>query len=215
VAIWQLAGHFPKEIRMKQTFLTLRYLVSTLAVSLAFSLVCLAQQTSGAKPAEVTMNKSAASDHVAMMIADWTRARDYTKEYLDAMPEDGLSFKPSPDIRSFAEQMLHLANANYMFAATATGGANPMQGKNMEKMEEYKTKAALTKAVLDSYDYVITSIKGMDAKKGEEGIKLFNRYDSTRMGTIHKAFEHQTHHRGQTTIYLRLKGVKPPAEKLF
>jgi uncharacterized damage-inducible protein DinB len=30
-----------------------------------------------------------------------------------------------------------------------------------------------------------------------------------------KAFEHQTHHRGQTTVYLRLKGVKPPDEMLF
>lgn len=32
---------------------------------------------------------------------------------------------------------------------------------------------------------------------------------------IGKAFEHQTHHRGQTTVYLRLKGITPPAEKLF
>jgi uncharacterized damage-inducible protein DinB len=32
---------------------------------------------------------------------------------------------------------------------------------------------------------------------------------------LSKGFEHQTHHRGQTTIYLRLKGVKPPQEKLF
>lgn len=199
---------------MKQKFVALRYLVSTLAVSLAFSLVCLAQQASGARPADTAMTKSASPDHLAMMVADWTRARDYTKEYLDAMPEDGMSFKPSPDIRSFAEQMLHLANANYAFASAATGAANPMQGKQLEKMEEYKTKAALTKTVTDSYDFVITSIKGLDTKKADEGIKLFGR-DTSRMGALHKAFEHQTHHRGQTTIYLRLKGVKPPAEKLF
>nr|WP_324497299.1 DinB family protein [Haliscomenobacter sp.] len=30
-----------------------------------------------------------------------------------------------------------------------------------------------------------------------------------------KAFEYQTHHRGQTTIYIRLLGIKPPNEKLF
>jgi len=28
-------------------------------------------------------------------------------------------------------------------------------------------------------------------------------------------FMHQTHHRGQCTVYLRLVGVHPPAEKLF
>ena len=41
------------------------------------------------------------------------------------------------------------------------------------------------------------------------------RFDATRGSALDKAFEHQTHHRGQTTIYLRLKNVKPPAEKLF
>jgi uncharacterized damage-inducible protein DinB len=30
-----------------------------------------------------------------------------------------------------------------------------------------------------------------------------------------KTFEHQTHHRGQTTIYIRLLGIRPPQEKLF
>ncbi len=198
---------------MKQGFIALRYLVSSIAITSALFLVCVAQQASGG--AGQTAAKSAPVDHTAMMVADWTRAKDYTKEYLDAMPEDGLGLKPTPDIRSFAEQLLHLANANYLFASTAADIANPYQGKNMEKMEEFKTKAALTKIVMESYDFVIAAIKGMDAKKMNEPVKLFGRFDATRGVALNKAFEHQTHHRGQTTIYLRLKGVKPPAEKLF
>ncbi|HWY33985.1 MAG TPA: hypothetical protein VNX68_05020, partial [Nitrosopumilaceae archaeon] len=46
------------------------------------------------------------------MVVEWQRAKTYTKAYLDAMPEDGYGFKPTPDIRSFAQQMLHLADAN-------------------------------------------------------------------------------------------------------
>jgi uncharacterized damage-inducible protein DinB len=130
------------------------------------------------------------------------------------MPEAGTQFKPVPDIRSFAEQMLHLANANYMFAATASGKANPNQGKSLEKMEALKTKAALTKAVMDSYDFVISTLQGSTEAQLAEKIKLFNQEMSREMGYA-KAFEHQTHHRGQTTIYLRLQGVKPPAEKLM
>ena len=42
------------------------------------------------------------------MVADWQRAKEFTKEYLDAMPEDGTSYKPNADVRSFAEQMLHM-----------------------------------------------------------------------------------------------------------
>ena len=43
------------------------------------------------------------------MIVDWERAKAYTKEYLDAMPEEGINFKPTQDIRSLAEQMLHMS----------------------------------------------------------------------------------------------------------
>ena len=36
-----------------------------------------------------------------------------------------------------------------------------------------------------------------------------------RLAWLLKAFEHQTHHRGQCTIYIRLLGIRPPGEKLF
>jgi uncharacterized damage-inducible protein DinB len=204
---------------MKQGIIALRYLLSACAVSAALSLVCFAQQVSGAAAQPVaTVSRIAPADPIAALVADWTRAKDYTKEYLEAMPEEGVNFKPTPEIRSFAEQMLHLATANFTFSSTAAGIANPynpQEGKNLEKMDEFKTKAALTKIVMESYDFAINAIKGMDPKKMDEPIKFFGRFDTTRGGALSKGFEHQTHHRGQTTIYLRLKGVKPPAEKLF
>lgn len=195
---------------MKRTMIALRYLVSTIALSAAFSLVCLAQQSSGTPAA-----KGPAMDHISMMVADWTRAKEYTKEYLDAMPEDGTNFKPTPEVRSFSGQFLHLANANFAFGNAATGAANPYQGKNLETMTEYQNKAGLSKIVMESYDYVINAVKAMDPKKMGESVKLFGRFDATRGVALAKGFEHQTHHRGQTTIYLRMKGVKPPNEKLF
>lgn len=197
---------------MKQQLIALRYLVSSLAISVALGLVCFAQTaatSSQAKPAAM----NAQNDHVTMMVADWTRARDYTKEYMDAMPAEGYSFKPTPEVRSFAEQFLHLANANYLFASSATGLASTNK-VNLEKTESMKTKAEATKAVMDSYDFVIMAIKGADMKKFGESIKLFGQ-DVSRGVALAKAFEHQTHHRAQTTIYLRLKGVTPPGEKLF
>lgn len=190
----------------------LQYWVSAFALSCAFSLVGFAQTTAGTV-APAMAAKSATPDHIAMMVADWTRARDYTKEYLDAMPEDGFGFKPSPDIRSFAEQFLHLANANYAFASAATGMASTNK-VNLEKAADMQTKAAATKAVMESYEFVIKAVQGADPKALGEAVKVFGR-DTTRGGALSKAFEHQTHHRAQTTIYLRLKGVKPPPEKLF
>ncbi|MGM9507104.1 DinB family protein [Larkinella sp. GY13] len=151
---------------------------------------------------------------VAQMTTEWQRAKEFTKEYLDAMPEDGMGYKPTPEIRSFAEQMLHLTAANYNFTAAATGKANPMQGKKLEAMDELKTKAALTKAVMESYDFVLNGIKGLSDAQLAENVKMGAR-EMSRETVFAKAFEHQTHHRGQATIYIRMKGIKPPNEKLF
>jgi len=147
------------------------------------------------------------------MVAEWQRAKAYTKQYLDAMPEDGYAFKPTPEIRSFAQQMLHLADGSYLLVSIGLGKPNPL-GKESAEKTVAQTKDAVTKAVMDSYDWVITTLQGMTPAQMQETVKFANQ-DITRSGMFGKAFEHQTHHRGQTTIYLRLKGVTPPAEKLF
>jgi uncharacterized damage-inducible protein DinB len=136
------------------------------------------------------------------------------KEYIDAMPEDGMGFKPTPEVRSFAEQYLHIANANFMFGARLSGAANPYQGKDLEKTDEFKSKAALTKVVMESYDFIISQAKAMNEAKLNERVTVFNISMPRHVG-LAKALEHQAHHRGQTTIYLRLKGVQPPSEGLF
>lgn len=146
-------------------------------------------------------------------IAEWTRAKAYTKTYLDAMPADGYALKPTPEIRSFAQQMLHLAADNYVFGAGAAGKTAPAELTDAEK-KVAPTKEATTKAVLDSYDYVINAIQAIPANELNKEVSFFNMKSTTAL-LLAKGFEHQTHHRGQTTVYLRLKGVKPPEEMLF
>ncbi|MDB5109723.1 MAG: DinB family protein [Mucilaginibacter sp.] len=146
-------------------------------------------------------------------ITEWQRAKAYTKKYLDAMPDDGYTFKATPEIRTFAGQMLHIADANYYFASVASGKASPL-GKTSAEKTVAQTKEATTKAVMDSYDFAISAIESVPPDQMQqiataEGMKV------TKAQLLAKAFEHQTHHRGQTTIYLRLKGVTPPGEMLF
>jgi uncharacterized damage-inducible protein DinB len=154
----------------------------------------------------------------SQLVVEWQRAKIYTKAYLDAMPEDGYGFKPTPEIRSFGQQMLHLAAANYLFGSVASDKANPaaetlpVHEKPEKKLPQ--TKEETTKAVMDSYDWIISCLQGMTAAQMQETIK-FAKTEITRSGLYGKAFEHQTHHRGQTTIYLRLKGVTPRGEELF
>jgi uncharacterized damage-inducible protein DinB len=147
------------------------------------------------------------------IIAEWTRAKAYTKTYLDAMPADGYAFKATPEVKSFAQQMLHLAAENYLFGAGATGKTAATDLTDAEK-KVTPTKEATTKAVLDSYDYVIAAIKTIPVADMNKEVTFYNQ-KSTAALLLLKGFEHQTHHRGQTTVYLRLKGVTPPQEMLF
>jgi uncharacterized damage-inducible protein DinB len=161
--------------------------------------------------------KAAADDKRPPIIketeSNWKRARKWTLEYIDAMPENAMGFKPTPEIRSFAEQMLHLAYWNCAMAEFLGGKVNPY-GKTQETLEQrddMKTKAALRKVVEESYDNLLAVVAGLDEAKMLEQVPYFNT-KRTRLTVFAGALDHQAHHRGQTTIYLRLKGLTPPPE---
>ncbi len=162
----------------------------------------------------MAMANSYAQCSIEEMVKDWERAKAYTKEYLDAMPESGYSLKPTPEMRSFADQMLHLTDANYGFTAMASGVKSPVGFGESEKTTD-KSKANVTKLVLAGYDFAISAIKQMTPAQLAETTKLFDKFEMTKAMVIAKAFEHQTHHRGQTTVYIRLAKGTPPQEKLF
>jgi uncharacterized damage-inducible protein DinB len=151
---------------------------------------------------------------IAELVKEWERSKAYTKEYLDAMPETGYALKPTPEMRSFAEQNLHLADANYGLASAALAIKSPFELGIWEKTAD-KSKANVTKIVLASYDFVIGQIKKLSDTQLDEPVKMLGSFDMSKRIALAKAFEHQAHHRGQTTVYLRLAGVKPPQEKLF
>lgn len=155
-----------------------------------------------------------AQNAVDAYVKEWERAKVYTQEYLDAMPESGFALKPTPEMRSFADQMCHLADGNYGFISSVTGEKSPIGMGGLEKSTD-KSKATVTKEVLASYDFVINNIKKLTPAQLEENVKIFGRFEMTKGTAIGKCFEHQTHHRGQTTVYIRMAGVKPPQEKLF
>ena len=148
------------------------------------------------------------------LVKEWQRAKLYTLEYLDAMPKDRYGFKAQDSIRSFAQQMLHLAQDIVIMVSLGTGKERIWLGQILEARPSAQSADSVKYFVTAGYDYGIDAIQNMDASKFEEKVKSRN-FEETRFAWLLKAFEHQTHHRGQTTIYIRLLGIKPPPEKLF
>ena len=155
------------------------------------------------------------ADIKAQMVADWERAKAYTLEYLNTMPADKYTFKPVDSVRSFAQHMLHLAQFNCSIMSIATDlKMPPWVSSDPQHRSTPQTKDSVLYYVTDSYDFCINAVRSSDTatwgeKKKAHGLEL------TRFALMNKAFEHQTHHRGQTTVYIRLEGIKPPEERLY
>src|SRR5664279_982259 len=100
------------------------------------------------------------------MIKDWERAKAYTVDYLNTMPADKYSFKADDSIRSFAQQMLHLSQANYFLMSGATDEQLPsFVMSDMEHSSTAQKKDSVMYYVTASYDFCINAVKNSDVKK--------------------------------------------------
>lgn len=156
------------------------------------------------------------------LLRDWQRAKGYTQEYLNAMPAEKYNFRPVDGVRSFAEQMLHFAKANAGMAFIGTGlrsvDSKVFVHPNFGESSTSQGKDSVAYYVATSYDIMIDAIKNIDFSRLAEEVSWDlpgGRRTATRLGWLSKAFEHQTHHRGQCTVYFRLVGIRPPNEMLW
>ena len=126
-------------------------------------------------------------------------------------PEDKYDFKPNPTQRSFAEQLLHAAGANYFFI-NPVKGVKPPTGD--PKRADYATKAAVVEYVKKSFADGAALIKS----KGDGGMNdLFvdpfanqqARFSDGAWGLI----EHSGEHYGQLVVYYRVAGLVPPESR--
>jgi uncharacterized damage-inducible protein DinB len=127
-------------------------------------------------------------------------------------PEDKYDFKPTPAQRSFAEQLLHAANANYFFTDPATG--KKMPAEEDPKRADYKTKADVVAFVKKSFAEGAAAIKA----KGDKGMSdlLIDPFAHQQVRVLDMAYgfiEHSGEHYGQLVVYYRLSGLVPPESR--
>ena len=126
-------------------------------------------------------------------------------------PEDKYDFKPTPVQRSFAEQLLHAAGANYFFINPVKGVAVPVGDP---KRSDYKTKAEIVAFVKQSFADGAALIKS----KGDSGLNdLWVDPFSNRQARFFEGawgfMEHSGEHYGQLVLYYRLSGLVPPESR--
>ncbi|MFN7118471.1 MAG: DinB family protein [Saprospiraceae bacterium] len=130
---------------------------------------------------------------------------EYTLEVAELMPEVHYDYKPTPEEMSFREQLLHLiGNVNWLTS-------DYLGGKKLDKDLKKKdyNKAEIINILKEGYALAADALANFKPDQLEEPVKFFAG-PMTKRQILTLLNDHQTHHRAQMLVYLRLNGVKPP-----
>jgi len=142
----------------------------------------------------------------------WERASNITMEYARTMPTDKYDFRPTEDVRTFSEQMLHVAGSLAYFGNLIKPSQPPIS--DFEPAD--KSKQEVLSIMEQMFDYMEGIIRGMSEETLAEAVEIFGGAATvTKAEVAIIARDHMTHHRGQTTTYLRLNGMQPPRYVAF
>jgi uncharacterized damage-inducible protein DinB len=140
-------------------------------------------------------------------------------EVAEAMPEDKFNFSPQSlnipgadykGVRTFAEQLKHVAASNYYIWSPITGDKlrdDLNDGKGPENM---KAKGDIIKFLKDSF---ALGHKAAATLTTENILQTAENSKSTRLRLATFAVAHAFDHYGQMVEYLRMNGIVPPASR--
>lgn len=150
----------------------------------------------------------------AALIAIVENHKGAVLRYIDAAPDSMLGFRPTPGVRTFAQQIEHAAGSDAFIAHLAiTGSAKgiPAMGDTAVYLHD---KAALKKYAAAAMDHTIAMLRGVsDAAMDENIVQFGNKV--TRGRALMELLDHFPWTLGQTVPYLRLNGVTPPEYSPF
>ena len=136
----------------------------------------------------------------------------------EAMPVEKYGFAPSSGsmpgakfngVRTFAQEVTHIASANFYFASVVSGTKPDVDMKAIGAMT---SKADCLKALAASFAFAhkaigtITTANAFESIQGVDGLH-------TRVEVAAFISAHGFDHYGQMVEYLRMNGIAPPGSK--
>jgi uncharacterized damage-inducible protein DinB len=153
------------------------------------------------------------------VIEAWiTNTETHIVPLAEAMPDDKYSFAPTSgefkDVRTFAEQLKHLAANNYSAAAKILGEKPTADQANEKGPDSVRTKTEIVEYVKGSFAALHKAVATIDKKNEVEPLKdMTGSWQRTRLGLAIDAVAHSFDHYGQLVEYLRMNGIIPPASR--
>ena len=137
----------------------------------------------------------------------------------EAMPDDKFNFAPTQGefkgVRTFAQQVKHVAATQYLVAAAISGQAVPASaGTDENGPANLTSKADIVKYIKDSFAFAHQALDSVNAENAAGMIKSpFGPGQTTRLGMATLLVSHAFDHYGQMAVYLRMNSIVPPASR--
>lgn len=143
--------------------------------------------------------------------------RNYVTRAAAKVPEEHYPFRPTPEVRTFAQLVGHLADSNYRICSVLVGQDPPMDA-GIEK--NTTSKSDLIKALDASFSYCDKVYAEMTDESGKpmvtfdaggEGSRVPLQMPRLTVLAFHTG--HAFEHYGNVVTYMRLKGLVPPSSE--
>jgi uncharacterized damage-inducible protein DinB len=138
------------------------------------------------------------------LAATWQRAATEIVDVAEAMPEQKYDYKPTPEISSFRDQLVHVAGITQRFIDTAKGTKSEQSHKAMTKAEVI----GLLKQTFQTAQEMVGSLTDaqlLEPVKFPFGDRMVSRFTFWQ-GPLYQI----RNHHGQLVVYLRMNGIVPP-----
>jgi uncharacterized damage-inducible protein DinB len=144
-----------------------------------------------------------------------TNSETHLVPLANAMPADKYSFAPKngefKNVRTFGEQVKHLAACNYHQAALILGVQPTPDQITEQGPDSVKTKAEIMDYLKESYVYLHKAVAAINQNNQSKPIPGFSgTWQQARLGRAILAVAHSFNHYGQLVEYLRMNGIVPP-----
>jgi uncharacterized damage-inducible protein DinB len=140
---------------------------------------------------------------------DYQGVRDFFIRAAEKMPEADYGFRPTPEVRTFGQQVAHVADDQYNLCAPAK--AETRQAAYTEIENTLSKKADLVAALKKAFAYCDGAYDALTDASGAEPVASSKR--KTGFAFLNWNLWHTWEHDGNVVVYLRMKGLVPPSSE--
>jgi uncharacterized damage-inducible protein DinB len=172
---------------------------------LALLIMVLYASSAVAQPSQATSQQASYANPMTRVLQRWWGIAHYIVRAAEAMPEEKYSFKPFADVRSFGEEIGHVADGHYSRCSAVRGEHRPVSAieGNVTTKETLVAKLKSSVAYCDTLYQTMTDANL--AATWQQG-----RTRGVNLGPLVANIAHDNEHASLIMMLMRMSGIKPP-----